>query len=304
MSRFNKRIVCCYLHPITKYGYPPPASGTIDYLTEMMQLGFQAIELEGIREQHLLEVFDQKELIKDKLEALGLEVPYFCTVLPGLSHEDKDTRKHNLELFQKGCEIASTFGALGVLDNGPLPPWIFPKDIPIVRHYEEEVLAQASISNRLNWDRYWEDLIETYQIICDIAATYDLTYQIHPAKGVLAANADGFLNLAKAVNRPNLRFNFDTANLFAVHENLQLSLIRLADHIDYIHISDNRGIHTEHLPIGDGKIKWNLLFETLNRIGFSGHLGIDIGGAESGVLDLDQAYMDSAVFISEQYNLS
>ena len=41
----------------------------------------------------------------------------------------------------------------------------------------------------------------------------------------------------------------------------------------------------EHLAIGQGKIRWDVFFETLETIDFRGHIGIDIGGAESDVED-------------------
>ena len=297
MNVVPENLVCCYLYTISKYGYPPPAKETVNHIHEMKAIGFQSIELEGIRERHLMEIFGLRHSIQSELEQLQLSVPYFCVVLPGLSSPDATTREDNLILFRKGCEIAHHFGSLGVLDNAPLPPWQFPSNVPIVRHYEEETLSLATLPKHLNWKSYWNDLIQTYQTACEIADSFGLTYQIHPAMGVLAANTDGFLYFAEAVDRSNLRFNFDTANLFVLKENLTLALIRLAEYIDYIHISDNGGMQTEHLAIGDGKIPWSSFFKTLQQIGFTGHIGIDIGGSESRVPDLQGAYEEAITFI-------
>jgi len=302
MKKISKNIVCCYLYTISKYGYPPPAKDTLQHLREMKVMGFQSVELEGIRQDHLMEVYELRHDIRLELDNSELNVPYFCVVLPNLSSPDTAIRQKSLQLFRKGCEIAHLLEAKGVLDNAPLPPWQFPADIPVVRHYEEDVLKQATLAKDLNWKNYWNDLIQTYQTACDTAAEYDLTYQMHPAMGVLAANTDGFLYFAEAVNRPNLRFNFDTANLFVIKENLSLSLIRLADYIDYIHISDNGSFHTEHLAIGDGAIPWNSFFDTLRQINFKGHLGIDIGGSESVVSNLTRAYQEAAHFLMEKIN--
>ena len=100
-----------------------------------------------------------------------------------------------------------------------------------------------------------------------------------------------------AVDRPNLRFNLDTANQFVARDHLPLSVVRLAEHIDYIHVSDNRGVKTEHLPIGSGAIDWDVFFDTLEHVGYRGSFGVDIGGSESGVDDLDRAYMEAAAFL-------
>lgn len=296
----DPRITCCYLYTISKYGYPPAAEDTLKYLDEYKSMGFQSVELEGIRKDHLEKVYKIRKQIAVRIKEHKLEVPYFCIVLPGLSSADANERKENLDLFRKGCEIAHLLGSKGVLDNAPLPPYQFPDDIPVVRHYHEDVILSAKFPKDLNWKNYWDQMVETYREACDIASEYNLTYQMHPALGVLSATTDAFLYFHDAVGRDNLRFNFDTANQYFLKDNLQLSLRRLADYIDYIHISDNGGNRVEHLAIGDGVIRWEDFFETLDLIKFKGHFGIDIGGAESVVEDLDAAYKNAAKFLENK----
>ncbi len=300
MNRISSRIVCCYLYPITKYGYPPLAADTLRYIDEMADLGFASIELEGIRQKHLSEVYRLRWQIQEKLETRGLTVPYFCVVLPNLSSPNPQKSKESLEWFERGCELARILGAKGVIDNGPLLPFQFPADIPVTRHYHEESLQSATIPSHLDWKQFWNHLITTYRQACDIAANYDLTYQMHPAAGVLANSTDGFLLFAQSVDRPNLRFNFDTANLFAIKENLSMALIRLTGYIDYIHLSDNRGQRIEHLAIGKGSIHWENFWKTIESIGFEGDYGIDIGGAESTVENLDEAYRSAAGWLASR----
>ena len=300
MKKFDSRIVCAYLYSITKYGYPPKTSDSLLHIQEMHQLGFSAIELEGIRENHLLEVYELRNKISKHINELQLTVPYFCVVLPGLTSLDEKEREKQLELFEKGCEIAKLFGAKGVLDNAPLPPYEFPSDIPVVRHYSEDVLSSAFLPKNISWSKVWEQIIDTYRSACDIAAKYELTYLMHPAVGVLSSTTDGYLYFHDAVNRDNLQFNLDTANQFVMKDNIALSITRLKDHVNYIHISDNRGQNVEHLPIGKGNIRWDVFFETLESIGYKGLFGIDIGGDESNVNDIDTAYIQAAKFITDR----
>ncbi|HUF10332.1 MAG TPA: sugar phosphate isomerase/epimerase family protein [Rhodothermales bacterium] len=295
---YDSSIVCCFLYPITKYGYPPAAAGTTNFLREMKDLGFQSVELEGIHERHLGEVFEIRHEIAAALKRMELEVPYFCAVLPGLSSQDHDERRHYLGLFEKGCEIASTLGSFGILDNAPIPPYRFPEGIPVTRHYDEDVLRNASLPRDLEWGRYWEDLTLTYAEACDIAGRYGLTYQVHPCLGALSSTVDGFLLFRDAVDRDNLRFNLDTANLFALKDNPILALHRLAGELDYVHLSDNRGDRVEHLVPGDGAIDWTLFFETIGTTRFKGHIGIDVGGAESRIGDIEAAYRTSAEWLA------
>lgn len=300
MERINNKIVCAYLYSITKYGYPPRASDSLKHIEEMAALGFSSIELEGIRKDHLLKVYDSRLAIADRIKELSLEVPYFCVVLPGLTSLEEKERDEQLQLFEKGCQIASLFGSKGVLDNAPLPPFNFPKDIPVVRHYDEEVLSAAYLPKNISWDVIWDIMIDTYRTACDIASNYNLNYLMHPAVGVLSSTTDGFLYFHDSIKRDNLKFNLDTANQFVMKDNLALSISRLIDHVDYIHISDNRGMKVEHLPIGQGNIRWDVFFETLDRLNYKGYFGIDIGGDESNVIDLDKAYINTANFIIEK----
>lgn len=298
--RFDPRIVACYLYPITRYGYPPPVEDTERYIEELVRLGFRSIELEGIRAPHLRAMHRMRGDVRRTLDRLEVTVPYYCVVLPGLASADPAERATSLELFELGCETARDLGAVGVLDNGPLPPYAFPGDVPVVRHYDEDVLARAGLPPSLDWQGYWRDLVASYREACDVAARFGLTYLIHPAIGVLCANTDGFLLFHASVDRPNLRFNLDTANQFVARDHLPLSMLRLADHVDYIHVSDNRGSKPEHLPLGEGAIDWDVFFRTLEQTGYSGSFGIDIGGSESDVADLDRAYVEAAAFLEQR----
>lgn len=301
VDKINGNIVCAYLYSITKYGYPPKASDTLSHMDEMIALGFSSIELEGIREQHLMEVYALKDDIAQKLVDENIRVPYFCAVLPALSSLDEQVVNEQLALFEKACELGKTLGALGILDNAPLPPFQFPQDIPIVRHYDEDVLNAAFLPKDISWQKYWDQIVSTYRTACEIARDHDLNYVMHPAVGVLSSTTDGFLYFHDAVKRDNLRFNLDTANQFVMKENLSLALRRLKDHVDYIHISDNGGSKVEHLALQQGQIRWDVFFETLDVINFKGHIGIDIGGAESAVAQLDDAYKEAAAFVTQHW---
>ena len=135
-----------------------------------------------------------------------------------------------------------------------------------------------------------------------MAAEKGLTYQLHPSLGVLSGTSEGFLYFYEAVNRPNLKFTIDTANQFLMKENLSLALIRLADHVDYIHLSDNNGVRMEHLGPGKGKIRWDDFFQTLKKIKYTGYLGLDIGGAESAVDDLDGTYRTAIRWVEKMWD--
>ena len=256
----------------------------------MKNLGFSHIELEGIREAHLMEMYESRAEIMDELQRLELSMPIYCTVLPNLSSLDPGIRESQLELFRYGCITAQELGASYVLDNAPLPPYVFPSDIPVVRHYDEDVLAYATLPNSFDWQHFQQMLIRQFQSVCDVAAEYDLTYLLHPALGTLCATPEAFLSFHAKVDRPNLGYNFDTANLIALKQNLILAFRQLKDHIPYVHLSDSGFEQHQHLPLGEGAINWPGFFDELKAHDYRGMIGIDIGGKESNVNALDTAY--------------
>ncbi len=299
--KFSPAICCCFLHPITKHGYPPSADNTENYLKDMAALGFQTVEIEGIRDVHLREVIARRDAIRNQLQELGLKVPYFCVILPGLSSPDAKTRAASLGLFEEGCRAAVHLGSIGVLDNAPLAPFELDESLPISRHYDERMLQAAPLPAGLLWSLYWKGLVETYREACDIAASMGLTYLMHPIIGTFCSTTEGFLTFRDAVGRDNLRFNLDTANQFMLRENLSLAVHRLKGLVDYIHFSDNGGQRVEHLPFGDGIISWEPLFQAMKDTGFNGLLGVDLGGAESKVTDLDAAYVEAARWLEAKW---
>lgn len=51
------KICCCWLYAISKYGYPPTIAKTYRVIREMAGMGFKYIELEGVREKNMAEVY-------------------------------------------------------------------------------------------------------------------------------------------------------------------------------------------------------------------------------------------------------
>lgn len=300
MPRFDNNIACAYLYPITLYGYPPDIRDTVKHIAGMARLGFTALELEGIGPSNIQYLHRYHAEIAAALAENGCTLPVLCVVLPLLGAADRAKQAGSLEWFEMGCETARLLGSKGVLDNGPLLPLEYPAHAPVRRHYGEAVLNGLSLPQGFVWEQYWESLTDTFRKACSIAAGYGLQYHLHPCEGSLVTGTDSFLHFAAAVGAPNLLFNLDTANQFYFRDNLPLCVLRLAERIGYIHISDNNGSQVEHLVPGNGRINWPAFFEALRMVGFNGCFGVDVGGAESGITDLAQAYGDTAAWLQER----
>jgi len=300
MEPLSRRITCAYLYSITLYGYPPDIRKTVDHIREMADMGFRSVELEGIGDGNITYLYHHQDEIAEALQKYNCSIPVLCLVLPQLGSTDASKRRKSLELFEMGCKVARKLGAEGVLDNGPLLPFEYPADAPIQRHYTDEHLNQLQLPAGFEWRSFQQELSRTFSRACDIAADHQLAYHLHPCEGSLITSADSFINFANEVNKPNLFFNMDTANQFFFRDNLPLSVLRLAEKISYIHVSDNRGDRVEHLATGDGSIHWNNFFAALKAVNYQGSFGIDVGGAETGIDNIREAYLRSASWLQEQ----
>jgi sugar phosphate isomerase/epimerase len=73
------KISCCWLYAISRYGYPVAVADIPAALQQMADLGFHYVELEGASaEGNLLEVYRERQALKDLCARLGLRVVNFC----------------------------------------------------------------------------------------------------------------------------------------------------------------------------------------------------------------------------------
>ena len=118
--------------------------------------------------------------------------------------------------------------------------------------------------------------------------------------GSLTDTTNGYLLLKEELGWENLKFNFDTSNLYYMHENLSFGLLKLGKDLDYLHISDSYGQRIEHQAAGNGTIDWDLFFVTLKQIGLSLEISNDVGDDEIHDADIDEAYLQTARFLEEK----
>ncbi|TMJ01868.1 MAG: sugar phosphate isomerase/epimerase, partial [Bacillati bacterium ANGP1] len=116
------KINCCWLYAISKYGYPPSIVDTHRVLGEMAALGFDAVELEGVREENLRGVWAARADLKKRCDDLGLRVINFCPVLPDLVSSDPSRRRAALDLFRLAVEATAFFDAAMVQVNSYAAP--------------------------------------------------------------------------------------------------------------------------------------------------------------------------------------
>jgi sugar phosphate isomerase/epimerase len=287
------KVNCCWLYAINKYGYPPSLPDTHKVLGEMAALGFDAVELEGVREENLRAVWSARADLRLRCEDLGLTVMNFCPVLPDLVSPDEARRLHALDLFRLAVETTVYFGAPTI----QVDSYSAPVEHVNQRPYDEAVEFGRQFDVRIppgfSWDRTWAVLVETVRACAAIARDAGLRLCLEPRVGELVSNTDALLRLIEHVEAPNFGAVLDTGHLHAQKEILPLSVEKLGGRIFYVHASDNDGRDNEHLAPGRGTVDWATLFDGLRRHGFGGYVGIDVGG----VPDLDAQYREALAFI-------
>lgn len=271
------KVGCCWLYAISKYGYPPSIEETKEALRDMKRLGFKYVELEGVREENLREVYTHREELKALCEDLGLVVDNFCPILPDIVSLDERKRRHALRLFDLACELANFFGCTTIQTDSFTPPLKFEGAAPYQQMIEFGVRFRVKVDPRFSWEPQWQVMVESFRILAEKALQAGLKFCLEPRVGEMISNTDAALRLFDHVRHPNLGFVLDTGHLHAQKEILPLSVEKLKERIFYVHLSDNDGKTNEHLGLGKGTVDFEGVFLALKKHGFSGMVGLDIG---------------------------
>lgn len=108
-----------------------------------------------------------------------------------------------------------------------------------------------------------------------------IAIETHPD---LAENADVALHTMRAVNHPNVRLNYDTANVYFYNESADAvrDLERVAEYVVAVHLKDTNGGYRDwHFPaLGAGVVDFAGIFRVLDAAGYAGPLTLEIEGIE------------------------
>jgi len=274
------KVNCCWLYAISKYGYPPSIVETHRVLGEMAALGFDAVELEGVREDNLRAVWAARADLKKRCDDLGLRVINFCPVLPDLVSPEASRRLAALDLFRLAVEATAFFDAPMVQVNSYVAPVAFTTHTPYGEALEFSRQFDVRIPEGFSWERTWATLVEATRSCAAIARDAGLRLCLEPRVGELVSNTDALLRLFQQVDDATFGAVLDTGHLHGRR-------------IAYVHASDNDGRDNEHLAPGRGTVDWGGVFDGLRRHGFDGYVGIDIGH----VPDLDAQYREGLAFV-------
>jgi len=289
------KISCCWLYAISKYGYPPSIEDSMKALREMAGLGFEYVELEGVGEENMLAVWENRERFAGLCDEIGAKIINFCPILPQVYSADEDERKRGLELFDLGIELAKYFGAGTVQLDSFTPPLEFVGEVPYKEALKYGRQFRVKIDPSFDYVKYWEILVSMTKECAQRAAKAGLWLTMEPRVGENISNTDALLRLMDHVDEPNFGAVLDTAHLHAQKEILPLSVEKLGSRIRYLHVADNDGRDNLHLALGEGTVDFEGIFAALKKHGFDGYVAVDVGH----VPNLDEAYRKSVAYLKD-----
>ncbi len=118
-----------------------------------------------------------------------------------------------------------------------------------------------------------------------------ISMETHPD---LCQNGDQMLRTMKSVKHPNVRVNFDTANIYYYNEGVDAvaELKRIAKYVASVHLKDTNGKpKTWYFPtLGKGVVDYPKVFRILNELGFHGPFTMEMEGIEGEDLNLEQTH--------------
>ncbi len=287
------KISCCWLYAISKYGYPPSLPDNFRALREMKALGFENVELEGVRKENLMEVYAKRHELKKFCDHEGLRVINFCPVLPASVSLARRERKQSWDLFKRALEIAKLFDCATIQGDSFTPPLKFRGDSPYQESMSYGKQFAVEVDPAFKWQRQWDAMVESFTFFTKEAKKAGLRFCVEPRVGELLSNTDAILRMMDVVDDDNFGAVLDTAHQNAQKEILALSVEKLGRRIFYVHAADNDGRVNDHLAAGRGTVDWHGVFQGLKKHRFSGYVAVDVGM----VPDLDAQYRESARFL-------
>ena len=111
----------------------------------------------------------------------------------------------------------------------------------------------------------------------DYAGEKNVKLGFEPEPGMFIETLEQFGRLTELVDAPHFGLTMDIGHIHCVEDGAIADHLReWSDRIVNVHIEDmNRGVH-EHLRFGDGEIEFELVLSTLNEIGYSGCVNVEL----------------------------
>ncbi len=258
---------------------PAPAVETVG------EIGFEGIELILNARRDLDDVWTEAKIdeIRRLLEKHDLQVSQFVIFQPvvaGLSSLDPKEREESLEYFEAGCKLGRKLDAPIVNVVAQWPRELKGPRGYLPRYYELKNARRGEkfhidIAPGFDWDRIWNQYIETTRACLERAKAHGLKFTIEHHTHCIIPDATSFLRLWDAVRDDDLGYNLDTGWTLCQREYPPLAIHKVRHHLMNLHVRDIDGLMRSFVPIGDGVMDFQAIADTLRTVGFQGFLSLE-----------------------------
>jgi inosose dehydratase len=127
----------------------------------------------------------------------------------------------------------------------------------------------------------WRKIIDTLRELADYSASrgVQLALETHAGPTRTGKLARQFL---EEVAHPNVGFNYDTGNVIYYNDDVDPAedIAEIADRVVHVHLKDTQGGREEwkFCALGDGRVKFPRILETLRGASFKGPYSLEIEG--------------------------
>lgn len=270
------KIGCAALYPITRYGFPYSFDDYMKAMDEMRAAGFDAVELEINVDLDLDEYRERITEVQQKLESLELRLSAVILVVQQAFSTDKTAADEHVRRFDLASQFIADVGG----DVACICAYL-PKEIEMVAGtevYAGSPPTQIRVPPGFDWRVFWDNAVARFRQMAQIAGKRGQRLIIENRVGDFVNTSDGALKLVEDAGEPNGGLLLDVAHMHATKEYFELVVPKMGQRLMYVHLADNDGSFSHHLPAGQGNIDFLSLFRTLKAAGYSGYANVDFGG--------------------------
>ena len=254
--------------------------------------------MEGVGKQLYL-VDKNKAEIKRRSSEAGLSIANFVPVLPDIVSQDEVKRKAALADFQLGCNIARFLDTELVEVDSYRTPLYVEKPYDISREFSyayqpPKMLVDPKFDF---WQFFDHVLVDSVAKCNDFAAACGIKLCVEPRVWETIPSVWALDHLLRKVNSNNLGAVYETAHFACQRTALVEAAEILGERIFYVHASDSDYTNEDHLEFGKGLIDLGTVLSALEKHGFDGVFGIDIGGNPRMRDSLDGMYTRSRTYL-------
>jgi sugar phosphate isomerase/epimerase len=258
--------------PVWPFQWHPPYE---DAIRRIASLGYTQVELIAWNRQALEEYYTPARVreLRSLISDLGLTLSEFVSSAGAMASASAAERDGVVEYFKRYCAVARELGADTVNTVAPVP---FGIRIPPLKQLPVTQIWTAEIPDGLDWQRGWEEFVDTVRRIMAIVEDAGLRYAMEPHPYRYVSNADGMLRLIDHVQSPALGINYDPSHTFPCGDMPQVAIYRLGSRVFHCHFSDNDALTNAHWRPGMGKIDWRAVLKALHQVGYTGTLSVEL----------------------------